>query len=86
MNAASVTALSFFQSKVIPFSTAIQYFTPGSALYMDAIALAYRVKVGGLLNGEKSTSRVQIETIVNPNTDLIKVRRPAELYLSITCK
>lgn len=71
MDANSVTALSFFEGQDISFETSMSYFNVSSPAFSSSIAGAYRVLAGGLMNTDKSSTLIQIQTIVNPNSQVI---------------
>lgn len=71
INAKSINALSYMNGAEVPFPTAMTYLSPGSAAYGSPKGVNYRVVAGSLMNEAKTASLVQVETIVDPNADVI---------------
>jgi uncharacterized membrane protein YdfJ with MMPL/SSD domain len=68
INSHSITAFSYFEGQSISYSTAMSYLDPSSPNYGSTIASSYRVLVYPKLNELKSATLVEINTVINPNS------------------
>lgn len=89
MNSDTVTALSFFAGHDISFETSMSYFNASSPAYYSSEAGGYRLLAGGAINAAQSCSMIQIQTVVNPNSQAIvgfinSVRKLLTSYASST--
>lgn len=65
INSNSITAISYFGGQSISYSTAMSYLDP---LNLSPIASSYRVSVYPKLNAVKSATLIEVNTVINPNS------------------
>ena len=68
---ASFSCLSYFQSKDVPFATAMEYMNASSPLFSGDDASAWRSINLGKMNGDGSATLIAIETTKSPNGQVI---------------
>lgn len=65
----TVTGLSYFQGMDLDYTTAMGFLSPLSPAYNSSIAMAYRVLVASKMNADQSTMLVNMQTLINPQSD-----------------